>query len=76
MNTRKMTARRVKEEGVNEEVPPQGGQVPQGVQVPSRVDKVTIVDEGNEVSVVYPNMNNREIREALLSLARDMTTHV
>ena len=58
-----MALRRLEEEGVNEEVLPQGDQVP-------------IVGEGNEVLVVSPDMTNGEIREALLSLARSMTTHV
>ena len=33
-------------------------------------------DKGNEVPVVPPEMTNGEIIEALLALARAMTTHV
>ena len=61
-----MAAWRLVKEGVNEEVPPQGGQIPQGVQVPPQVDKVPIMGEGNDVLVVPPYMTNGEIREALL----------
>ena len=35
-----------------------------------------IVEEGNDVLVVPPEMTNWEIREALLALARYMSTHV
>ena len=67
MTTRRMDARRVDEEGVNEEVPPHGGQFAQGVQV---------LQVGNQVLVVSPDMTNGEIREALLALARAMTAQV
>ena len=38
--------------------------------------QVPIVEGGNEVPVVHPVMANGEIREALLTLARAMTTQV
>ena len=34
------------------------------------------VPQGNEVPVVPPHMTNGEIREAILALARVITTHV
>ena len=53
------------ERRVNEEIPPQVEQVlqgTQGVQDP-------IGGEGNDISVVPPNMTNGEIRETLIALA-------
>ena len=47
----------------------QSAQRAQGVQVP-------IVSEGHKVSVGPLKIINREIKEALLALARAMTTHV
>ena len=55
---------------------PQGVQIPQDAQVPHQGDQVPIGGEGNEVLVVPVDMNNGEIREALLALARAMITHV
>ena len=60
---------------MDEEVPPQIEQVDQGAQCAQGV-QVTIRGEGNEIPVVPSNMNNGEIREALLDLAQAMTTHV
>ncbi|TMW89901.1 hypothetical protein EJD97_016480 [Solanum chilense] len=73
MTTRRMAARSVEEEGVNEEVPPQGGQALQGVQV-RQGEQVPIVGRGNEVSVVLLDMTNEEIRETLIALAQAITT--
>ncbi|XP_015084123.1 uncharacterized protein LOC107027476 [Solanum pennellii] len=55
-----------------------GGNVPQVNQVPQGVqdDQVPIVDGNNKVSIIPPEMDNGEIREALLTLARAMTTQV
>lgn len=80
MNTRRTPARRVDQE-VIEGIPPwgeqvpQGGQAPLGVQVPQG-EQVSIVGQWNEVPVVSPDMTNGEIKEALLILARAMTTQV
>ena len=71
MYTRRMAARRLEDERVDEEIPPQVEQVHQGAQVV----KVPIKDQRNEVEVVPPGMN-REIREALVSLYRALTTHM
>ena len=77
MNTRRMAARRLEEERVNEEVPPQvekveqvpqGGQGIQGdqnSQVTPKGDPITNVEGGIEV----PKMSNRDIREALIAIA-------
>ena len=70
---RRILVRRVDEE-VIEGVPPEGGQDPQAFEPPQ--GKRVSVDQGNEVPLVPPDMNNREIREATLTLARAMTTHV
>ena len=51
-------------------------QVHQGAQVPPQGDQVPIVGGGNEVSAVPPVIANGEIREALLTPARAMTTQV
>ena len=64
---RRILSRRVDENDVHEEVPPQVEQVPQGDQVP-------IVGGGNDVSVVPPEFCNSNIRESLLALARSVTT--
>ena len=53
----------------NEEVPPQGVNVPQVQQVP-------IANEGTEVSIIPPYMINKDIRGALLYLDGAMTTQV
>ena len=71
MTTRRMAAMRLEVEGVNEEVPPQGGQAPQVVHV-SQGEKVPIVFEGNEIIVVPLNMTNREMKEALFDLDRGL----
>ena len=66
MNTLIMAARRMEEERVNDEVPPQGEQVPQGGQgfqgaqddqVPPQGYPIPNVEGGIEVS----EMSNREI---------------
>ena len=69
INTTRTPSRRVEENDVNEEIPPQVEHVAQG-------DEVPIGGQGNDVLVVPPKMTNGEIREALLTLARDLTTHV
>ncbi|TMX02342.1 hypothetical protein EJD97_021900 [Solanum chilense] len=69
MNTRRTVARRVEEKDVNDEKPPQVEQVPQG-------DKVLIVEGGNNIPMVPPELTNRDIREVLLSFARSVTTKV
>uniref|UniRef100_M1DM10 Uncharacterized protein n=1 Tax=Solanum tuberosum TaxID=4113 RepID=M1DM10_SOLTU len=66
MNTRRMPARRVEVEVVNEGVPPQGDQGLQGDQVHQK----------NEVPVVSPDMTNKEIRTAFLTLAQTMMAQV
>ena len=60
MNTKRTPSRRVEENDVNEEIPPQVEKVSQGDQVPN-------VGGGNEVPMVPPEINNGEIREALLT---------
>ena len=69
-----MDARRLEEERVNEEVPPQVEQVPQGgqgvqgaqdAQVPPQGDPIPNVEGGIEVL----DMSNREIRKALIAIA-------
>ncbi|TMW93482.1 hypothetical protein EJD97_011599 [Solanum chilense] len=70
MNTRRTLSRRVDENDVHEEVPPQVEQVPQGAQG----DQVPIVGGGDDVSVVPPELSNSNIRETLLALARAVTT--
>ncbi|TMW95587.1 hypothetical protein EJD97_008631 [Solanum chilense] len=72
MNTRRMTARRLEEGKVNEEIPPQVEQVLQG----ARNTQVPIVEGGNDVPVVPLEMTNGEIRETLLALALAITTYV
>ena len=67
-----MSARRLEEGRVDEEVPPQVEQVPQGAQG----DQIPIVGRGNDVSVVPPEMTNGDTREALITLARTLTTYV
>ena len=57
---------------MNEEIPPQVPQVAQGTQG----TQVSIVEGGNDISVVPPKLSNSDIREALLALARAMTTNV
>ena len=78
MNTRRMAARRLEEDWVNEEVPPQvekvsqsgqGVQGAQNAQVPPQGDPVPNVDGGIEV----PEMSNRDIREDLIAIPRVVT---
>ncbi|TMX03369.1 hypothetical protein EJD97_016770 [Solanum chilense] len=64
-----MATRRLKEEGVNDEVSPQVEKVPQG-------EKVPILGKGNEVPVVPPDMTRGDIRETLHALVSSITTHV
>ena len=62
MNTRRTLARRVKENDVEEEIPPQVEQVPQdgqgvqGAQVPPQGDDIPNVEGGNEVPVVHSDL--------------------
>ena len=79
MNTSRTPARRVEENDVTEEIPPQVEQVekiPQGAQVPPQGDQVLIVEGGNDILVVPPELSNRDIREALLDLAQVVTSQV
>ena len=75
MITRRTLSRRVEEIEMKEEIPPQVEQVehvekvPQGYQVP-------IVGGGDDGPGVPPKLTNGEIREALITLARALTTHV
>ena len=69
MKTRRIAAKRDEKERVNEEIPPRVEQVLQCAQVP-------IGGKRNEVPLVPPYFTNGEIREALLALARTMTTRV
>ncbi|TMX03198.1 hypothetical protein EJD97_017733 [Solanum chilense] len=71
-----MVYRRLEEGRKDEEVPPQVEPVPEVVQVPPQSVIFPIGCQGNEVPVVSPEMTNGEIREALLTLARALTTHV
>ena len=50
---------------MHEEIPPQVEQVekvPQGAQVPPHGNQVPIVEGGNYVPVVAPELSNRDIR--------------
>ncbi|TMX05337.1 hypothetical protein EJD97_024185, partial [Solanum chilense] len=78
MNTKRMASTKLDEGRVNEEVPPQVKQVLQGTQRAQGAQGVQlpIRGQGNEVIVVPPEMTNREIRDALLTFVRAMTTHV
>lgn len=80
-----MVSRRMEGGRVNEKIAPQVQQVeqvlqygqgvqgdqiiPQGIQVP-------IGGQGNDVLVIPPEITNGEIREALVAVARAVTTHV
>ena len=73
MNTRRKPTRIVEENDVHGEIPPkveQVSQCSQGVQG----DQVPIVEGGNDATVVPPEFSNSDIREAMLVLARGMTT--
>ncbi|XP_015087016.1 uncharacterized protein LOC107030146 [Solanum pennellii] len=74
MNTRRTPDRRVEKNDVHEEIPPQVEQVPQGDQVPPQGDQVPIVEGGNDVPIVPPELSIRDIREALFSVAQAVTT--
>ena len=63
MNTKRMVARRLEYEGMNDEAPP-------------RVDQVHIAHGGNDVPVLPLDMTNGKITESLLALDRAITTHV
>ena len=73
MNTRRMAARRLEEERVNQDVPPkveqvpQGGQGVQGSKVPPQGDNIPNVEGVNEVPVVHLKFTSQEIREALMA---------
>ena len=75
MNTRRMAVKRLGEERMIEEIPYQVKKVPEdgkGVQG-AQGDHVPNMEGGNE----YPSeLSNRDIREALLALARVVTTQV
>ena len=81
MNTRRTLSRIVQENDANEDLPPQLEQVlqsdqgDQGAQG-SQGDQVPIVGGVNDVLVVPSETTNGEIGEALLILARALTTHV
>ena len=76
MNTRRTLTRRVEENDVNEELRFRGGHVPQVEHVPQGVqyDQVPNVEGGNEVPEVYPELTNREVTVALVSLVEVVTT--
>ena len=63
-----MASRRLEEERMNEEIPPQVEQVPQdgqgvqGAQVPPQGDDIPNVEGGNEVPVVHSDLTNQDIR--------------
>ena len=67
MNTIRMVARRLEEERMNEDIPPQvkqveqvppDGQGVQGAQVPPQGDHIPNVEGVNEVPMIYPNLTN------------------
>ena len=71
-----MAGRRLEEERVNEEIPPQvkqveqvpqGGQGVQGSKVPPQGDNIPNVEGVNEVPVVHLKFTSQEIREALMA---------
>ena len=81
MNMRRTLTTRVEENDVHEEISPQvekvkqvlqGGQGTQGAMV--YLDP--IVDGGNDVSVISPDLANGEIRDDLIAQARAMTNHI
>ena len=81
MTTRRIATRKLEEEGVHEGIP-QGGLDPQGFKFLKiskfhhKGDQVPNRGEGNEVSVVPPDMTSGEISEALHALALAMITNV
>ena len=68
INTRRTPATRVEENEVQEEIPDKVEELEQAPQVSqgAQGDQVPIVGWGNDV----PKLTNRDIREALLALAR------
>ncbi|TMX02766.1 hypothetical protein EJD97_019966 [Solanum chilense] len=73
MNTRRTPARRLEENEVQEEIPPQVEKVekvPQG----AKGDQVPIVERGNEVPEVHLELSNSEIREALVNIVDSTMT--
>ncbi|TMW97737.1 hypothetical protein EJD97_005056 [Solanum chilense] len=75
MNTRRTSARRYKNHKVQEEISTQVEEVekvPQG----SQGDQVPNIEGDNEVPEVHLELTNREIREALVSLAQALTTQM
>ncbi|TMX04592.1 hypothetical protein EJD97_007021 [Solanum chilense] len=71
MNTRRTPAKRVEENEVQEEIPPQVQKVEQVLQG-DQDDQVPIVGGGDDV----PKLHNTDIREAFLALTRAITTQV
>lgn len=67
-----MAARRLEDGWVEQELPPQ---VEKTKQV-SQGDQVLLGGQGNDASVVSLEITNGEIREVLLVIARNLTTHV
>ncbi|TMX03197.1 hypothetical protein EJD97_017732 [Solanum chilense] len=85
MNTRRITARRLEEERMNEEIHPQVEQVKkvsqdgkgfQGFKVRPQGDHIPNVEGGNEVLMILPKFTNQEIREALMTLDQAVTTQI
>ncbi|TMX01600.1 hypothetical protein EJD97_024172 [Solanum chilense] len=86
MNTRRMPARRLEEERVNEEnlsqvekfeqVPQHGKgiQVAQGAQLPPQGDHVSNEERCNEVPVAPLELTNQDIREAFIFIERVVPT--
>ena len=60
---------------MHEEIPPHVEQVPQSYKV-SQDNQVPIVEGVNDVPVVPLELSNSDITEALLALARAVTTKV
>ena len=77
-----MTTRRLENERMNKEVPPQVQKVPQfgqgvqGAQAPPQGDLVPNVEGGNGVPVVSLDLTNQEIREAFVALAQAVTNQI
>ena len=75
MNSRRTPTRRIEENDVHEEIPPQVDEiekVPQGFEG----DQVPIIGGGNDVLVVPAELSNSDIRKSLLDLYRAVTTQV
>ena len=75
-----MTAKRLKEQRMTDEIPrqfekiPEDGQGVQVAQVPPQGDHIPNVEGGNGLSVNIPYFTNQEIVEALLNLSQAVTT--